>query len=452
MLSPSLRQPITRGRYAAAGLGLFAVKYLADRLVSEGVFGRPWDLWSYLDVTGAGRIASLTPDTRTYALSLLAMAFPFIAVGTWLTVRRLRTVGLPWALVVLFFVPIVNLILFAVLSLAPDTQARTRETEARGTWLTRIVPEDKLGAAALAVVVTGVGALLLVWLAASVFASYGWGLFVGVPFALGVASVLLYEVHGPRPSGEGFGVAMLAITLVGIGLAVLAIEGLICLVMSAPLTYGLAALGALFAQSFIASRSEPSAALWALGVVPAVLGAEAFAPPEPPLIPVQTAIEIAAPPETVWRHVVTFSDLPEPTDWVFSTGIAYPTHATIEGTGVGAVRRCEFTTGAFVEPITVWEPARRLAFDVTEQPAPMRERGLFGDIEPHHLSGHFVSERGQFLLTATATGTRLEGTTWYRHRIWPSAYWRLWSDAVLHRIHGRVLRHVQALAEADARA
>jgi hypothetical protein len=26
-------------------------------------------------------------------------------------------------------------------------------------------------------------------------------------------------------------------------------------------------------------------------------------------------------------------------------------------------------------------------------------------------------------------------------------YWRLWSDAILHRIHGRVLRHIKAEAE-----
>src|SRR5207245_959328 len=31
--------------------------------------------------------------------------------------------------------------------------------------------------------------------------------------------------------------------------------------------------------------------------------------------------------------------------------------------------------------------------------------------------------------------TRLQGTTWYRHRMWPAGYWRLWCDAVVHRIH-----------------
>lgn len=45
---------------------------------------------------------------------------------------------------------------------------------------------------------------------------------------------------------------------------------------------------------------------------------------------------------------------------------------------------------------------------------------------------------------------RTEGTTWYRHGLWPSSYWKLWADAILHRIHLRVLRHIAAGAESEA--
>lgn len=31
----------------------------------------------------------------------------------------------------------------------------------------------------------------------------------------------------------------------------------------------------------------------------------------------------------------------------------------------------------------------------------------------------------------------------------PATYWRLWSDAIVHRIHLRVLRHIKQLAETD---
>ena len=186
--------------------------------------------------------------------------------------------------------------------------------------------------------------------------------------------------------------------------------------------------------------------------VPLLMGAESAAPPAPPLLEVKTSIDIAAPPEAVWRRVVAFTELPPPKEELFRMGIAYPTRATIQGHGPGAVRHCEFSTGAFVEPIQVWDEPRLLQFSVVDQPAPMQEWTPYREIHPRHLSGYLASERGQFLLTPLASGgTHLEGTTWYRHHMWPADYWQLWSDAIIHRIHLRVLRHIKTLAEQDAR-
>lgn len=125
--------------------------------------------------------------------------------------------------------------------------------------------------------------------------------------------------------------------------------------------------------------------------------------------------------------------------------------ATIKGRGVGAVRNCEFTTGSFVEPVTVWDEPRLLKFSVTSQPSPMKESSWYPDLHPVHLDGFLVSEGGQFELEPLPNGrTRLTGTTWYRHEIRPSWYWRPFSDAIIHRIHERVLEHVKTLSEAKA--
>jgi hypothetical protein len=122
--------------------------------------------------------------------------------------------------------------------------------------------------------------------------------------------------------------------------------------------------------------------------------------------------------------------------------------ARIDGAGVGAVRRCEFSTGAFVEPITVWDAPRRLAFDVAAHPAPMAEWSPYRHVTPPHLEGYLRSRHGEFRLTALEGGrTRVDGTTWYEVGMAPAAYWTLWSDALLHAVHGRVLRHVKALSE-----
>ncbi|HSD10329.1 MAG TPA: hypothetical protein VLF14_05060 [Candidatus Binatia bacterium] len=34
-------------------------------------------------------------------------------------------------------------------------------------------------------------------------------------------------------------------------------------------------------------------------------------------------------------------------------------------------------------------------------------------------------------------------STWYRNNLFPQIYWNLWSDALIHRIHRRVLDHVK---------
>src|SRR5262249_61008986 len=108
-----------------------------------------------------------------------------------------------------------------------------------------------------------------------------------------------------------------------------------------------------------------------------------------PVYALQSSVVVAAPPKVVWRHVVSFDELPPPHELLFRLGVAYPRHATIEGTGVGARRRCEFSTGAFDEPITVWDAPHRLSFDVVKPPDPMRELSPGRQLmPPHQTTGH----------------------------------------------------------------
>jgi hypothetical protein len=167
-----------------------------------------------------------------------------------------------------------------------------------------------------------------------------------------------------------------------------------------------------------------------------------------PELEVVSSVEVNAPPEQVWPNVIGFRTLAEPTELIFQTGIAFPTRARIDGVGVGAVRHCEFSTGEFVEPVTGWQPPRRLSFDVTSQPAPMEEWSPYRHVHPPHLDGYFRSVRGEFRLVPLAGGrTRLEGSTWYVLDIAPVGYWRLGAEAILHAIHNRVLRHIKLLSE-----
>jgi hypothetical protein len=282
----------------------------------------------------------------------------------------------------------------------------------------------------------GFGAALL---GAQVLTNYGWGLFVALPFTLGFASAVIYGMRQPRSLASWVWVAGLSTRLLGAALLALAFEGVICLLKVAPLALPLAAFGG--AGAYLVQRrrrfdTEAPALLSILLVfAPGVEWAEHFTT-QPPRFVVRTAIDIQAPPEKVWQQVIAFSEIPPPAEWIFRAGIAYPIRAEMRGSGSGAERYCVFSTDAFVEPIQVWDEPHRLKFSVTSNPPPLEEWTPYAHIEAPHLHGFPRSEGGQFLLTPLPNGgTRLEGTTWYHHGLWPAAYWQLWSDAIIHRIH-----------------
>lgn len=449
---------IDRRGYVISGAILMAIKYNLDRLMAA-VFDRPWSLFQYLNPPGQeSGLAATSIGDKQFFLTLVALALPFIYVGVVATTNRLRSVGLPRWLVVLFFVPVVNLLLFVTLGILPPKLREQVEASDGGgaTILEKIVPRSMLGAAAVGMLLVLPPSALAILLGVNVLGSYGWSIFVGVPFAMGLGSAVIYGYRARRTMFQCMMVGAGSVALLGMTLIALAIEGIICIAMAAPLALFLGWLGGLVGyfiqRSSVGPASTQALLVMLLLALPAIMGFESFEKTPPPLIPLKTSVEIDAPPELVWRHVVTFSDLPETDNWLFKAGIAYPKYARIEGTGVGAVRHCVFSTGPFVEPITVWDEPRLLKFDVTSQPPAMEEMSPWGKIEAPHLDNYLVSEGGQFLLTRLPNGrTHLEGTTWYRHHIWPSAYWQVWSDAIIHSIHYRVLNHVKSLSEADAK-
>ena len=444
---------VERGTYALVGLVGLAIKYNLDRLVARVVFDRPWTPANYLVPGHIFNLAS--PADVNFCLGLLAVALPFIWIGVVLTVQRLRSAELPRWLVILFFVPLVQWLFLALLCLWPSRhEARPPRLGAGGfaARLEPLIPENALGAAAFGVAVTGVLGLGAAAVSVKVFTAYGFGLFVLVPFCVGLVAVLLYGYRRPRSCGSCILVALLAAGLLGAALLAVAFEGLICLLMAAPIGGALAILGGLVGyviqqRPWCRPGTAPAIGLTVL-VVPLLIGTEQVGPPAAPVFAVRTALVIHAPREQVWHNVVTFAQLPPPTEWLFRCGIAYPQRAEINGRGVGAVRQCVFSTGAFTEPIEVWDEPQLLKFSVTSNPAPMAEWTPYAVIHPPHLDGFLMSRGGQFRLSELPNGdTHLEGTTWYQHHLWPAQYWRWWSDFIIHRIHLRVLRHIQRCAE-----
>jgi len=273
---------------------------------------------------------------------------------------------------------------------------------------------------------------------------YGLTLFILIPLLLGGVSCLAFR---PETSGEAAGIGALTICVCLAGLVLAESEGMICIVMTAPLVVPLGAIGGVIVHSVGSSRvARPGAAM--LLFIPGGLTWDMNAPPR--VYEVHSSIEINATPEQVWKYVVAFPEITAPREWFFHTGLAYPTRTRIEGAGPGAARYCDLSTGTVAETVEVWDEPRMLRFRVTSTPPPMREMSIYSDVNPRHLHGYYISKEGEFRLTRLpGNRTLVEGTSWYQHGLWPSQYWRLWSDAVVHRIHMRVLNHIRALAERD---
>lgn len=262
--------------------------------------------------------------------------------------------------------------------------------------------KDKILSGLSAICVTAVVAFLLAKLSADVFAVYGWGVFLAMLFVCGLISVWTYNRKGNIKIGESVSVSLIAGCISLLGFLIVGFEGLICLVMAVPIVLPMFIIGGLTGYSISNTVRKKIVAdiavLFFLLSVPFLMGSESRFETGPRVRTATTTVEIDAPIEMVWSEVIQFSRIPEPTEFLFRIGIAYPTDARIEGSGVGAIRYCNFSTGSFVEPITHWEENRKLAFDVVEQPEPMTEVSPYSGIHPPHLDWAIRSVKGQFLL------------------------------------------------------
>lgn len=255
------------------------------------------------------------------------------------------------------------------------------------------------------------------------FGAYGWGLFVMTPLMVGITTGYLAN---RRHALSGVHTAFLVLAAAGLGslaLVGLALEGLFCILLASPLGALFAVLGGAIGRAIGLAVLDSRRPLMSLALLPALFALEGAVPPA---VAIQTdrSIDIAAPPAAVWRALTSADPIEAGPGLVGQAGLAYPLSGAIRGEGVGGERIGLFSTGTARERITAWQPARRLAFKVIDQPPAMEEMSPYRRVHAPHVQGYFETSEMSFDLQPLAGGgTRLTARAAHVLRIDPVPYW-----------------------------
>ena len=421
--------------------------------------------WAFAHAVLIFRVLPLSPTGGVLEPSkvlpfvlLFSLAGGFACLASYVAARRAAALGwsLPPVLALLIHVPFFGAGLALWLAATGDEQEK--ESVSPTTVAGRLVVPFLVAAAACLLLSYGLTKLAeqgqLPLGLKSVGGYFGLATFLALPFAIGVSGGVVIRRAGGT-FGQAVGAAMTLIGAVILVLCACLMEGIICVVMAAPIGAAIAFVGVVvgyfLARTKAADGTLQSAAWLSIIVIVAL---EGWNPPAPLEAMTSSEVVINAPAARVWAELHDIRDLPPTENLLFQFGVAHPISTVTDGQGVGAARLCKLSTGDMPEIITVWKPGQELRFKVLSTPPSMRETGFFGKtIDTTHIHSAYASLEGGFKLTTLPDGrTRLVGESHYLLNIAPASYWNLWTEEIVHMVQRRVLEHVKTRAEAGPKS
>jgi hypothetical protein len=463
MTSPfSFQGRIGRLPYALWAIGIFFSQHLVILIAFRAY---AYDLpdpvgllpasWTFYLMPPRALVVMLIMLTKSSGASdlILVLTLGYLVIVAWalaaLSFRRAANANISEWIAAAAIAPVVQIPVILALCLAPP---RPAEQDPAGVDVQQ--PPDIAWSAAAQGLIAGVGlTLAAVAVGALVFGAYGYGMFVVSPFVIGAITAWLGNRR--RDIGAAQSLILIACTtaLGGLALVGVALEGIVCIVMAAPLGFVMAWIGGVLGRAIaVYTQRTPRQTLPAVAVLPLVFAVETLLATTTSFDTTETIV-VNAPPERVWASIVHMDPLDEPPGLPFQLGIAYPLRGEIIGEGVGALRRGEFSTGVAIERITEWIPERKLAFVVESDIPGMREISPYQHVHAPHVAGYFLTDGTSFELTPLSDGrTRIIERTSHRLKLDPVFYWLPMARYVVHANNARVLAHIKRQSERETQA
>lgn len=273
--------------------------------------------------------------------------------------------------------------------------ARWNEGDKMSLIKSRLGPLLSISFGVIAAVAYGVFTRIVFGLGKSqpfdLFSTISIGFLFLVPLAIGALTVFFAAPEHKLSWLHALVAPWIPTSICLIFAGLLAWEFSFCLILAAPIFFGMSSLGGLLICLLfhLKKRSEKYQTQTLLVFL---LAPYFFAPLEnqfpmqDSIRTVHSQIEIKASPEVVWRNITRFrqvTDAERRFSWFHLAGLPRPIQATLSYEGIGGVRRGEWEDGlAFNGHITDWKPNERynlrLVVDtsaVQPSPVPLKEIG-----------------------------------------------------------------------------
>jgi hypothetical protein len=295
--------------------------------------------------------------------------------------------------------------------------------------------------------------LAAVVLSALVFKTYGQGIFLASPFVIGAVTAFMANRRSELSLGQSTGIVGITGFAACMMLLGLALEGILCVVVVAPLAVGAAMLGGLLGRELALRIKNPGRKIASsIAVLPLIFALEAAFPPVA-RFETQQSIEVRAEAAHVWKAIVQMETIEEPLLLAHRLGLAYPVRGRVFGAGVGALRYGDFSTGTAIERVTEWVENKKLTFVVLKDVAGLRELSPYRHVHAPHVIGYFTTRETSFELVEKSGGlTEIVERTSHELRLDPALYWLPIVRHVVDHNNGRVLAHIKKQAERGATA
>ena len=444
---------IGRGAYAAVAIPTFLAGHLAVLFAVSG--SQEWplgNLWFWLSpARWLFSVSARTPEVEMpVVVGLLALMAVAACIAAAAAVRRAADMQESGAAAALAITPFLQIPVILWLAASPAKAPIGEEHEEAGAtatqrraWTTRL----------LGLLVATLITLASVSAGAFAFRSYGYAMFISTPLLIG--GVVAFMANRDGDIGPGRTMTEVSVSLLFAGLALLAValEGVVCIVMAAPLAWLMAWIGAAIGRPLArAARPRGRTVVMSIALLPAMFAIEQVIPATAAFEDSRSVVVMAAPTD-VWPAVLQMNQIEEEPPLPFRLGLAYPVRGEVVGEGVGAKRLGHFSTGTATERVTEWAPEQALGFDIISEPATLRELSPYADVHAPHVDGYFRSVHARILLTPLEGGrTRLTLETTHELDLQPSYYWLPMVRWVVRENKARVLTQMKAQAEAAARS